>query len=60
MKTLKVVSVSLGASDRDHEAQIELLGKKIHISRIGSDGDIQKARRLAASLDGRVDAMGLG
>jgi hypothetical protein len=60
MKTLKVVSVSLGASDRDHEAQIELLGKKIHIRRIGSDGDVQKARRLTASLDGRVDAMGLG
>ncbi len=60
MKVLKVVSVSLGPSDRDHEAEIELLGKRINIKRIGSDGDVEKAVRLAATLDGRVDAIGIG
>jgi hypothetical protein len=60
MKTLTVISVSLGPSDRNHSADIELAGRKIHIERIGADGDTVKARKLAASLDGRVDALGLG
>lgn len=60
MKKLEVVSVSLGPSARNHEAEIELLGRKVRVRRIGTDGDVERARSLAATIDGRVDAIGLG
>ncbi|MFQ9524272.1 MAG: hypothetical protein ACLR2G_13350 [Phascolarctobacterium faecium] len=30
------------------------------IERLGTDGNLQKARQLLEELDGRVDALGLG
>lgn len=57
---IRVVSVSLGASERDHEATVELLGKTVHLRRIGTDGDMKRARALLQELDGTVDAIGLG
>lgn len=56
----RVVSVSLGSSRRNHEAELELLGHKFHIERRGTDGDIARAAGLVKELDGRVDAIGLG
>jgi len=56
----RVVSVSLGSSQRDHQATIELLGEKVHLERIGTDGDIARAIRLYNELDGQVDAFGVG
>lgn len=56
----KVVSVSLGSSKRNHSVEIELLGEKIQIERIGTDGDLKKAIALLKQLDGTVDAIGLG
>jgi hypothetical protein len=58
MKT--VVSVSLGSSSRDHRAQVELLGERFDISRIGTDGSIDRAIAKLRELDGGVDAIGLG
>jgi hypothetical protein len=58
MKT--VVSVSLGSSSRDHRAQVELLGEQFDISRVGTDGSIDKAIARLKALDGTVDAIGLG
>ncbi len=58
MKT--VVSVSLGTSKRDHEAQTELLGETVTIRRIGVNGQFRKAEALLRELDGTVDAIGLG
>lgn len=58
MKT--VVSVSLGSSKRDHQVEVELLGEKFRISRIGTDGDYKRAQELLKDMDGRVDAIGLG
>ncbi|MFN3368984.1 MAG: quinate 5-dehydrogenase [Thermus sp.] len=55
-----VVSVSLGASRRDSRVQLELLGEEVVLERRGTDGDFQKALRLIAELDGKVDAIGLG
>jgi hypothetical protein len=55
-----IVSASLGSSKRDHEAEVELLGEKFKIKRIGTDGDLKKAKSLLKSLDGKVDAIGLG
>jgi len=56
----RVVSVSIGSSERDHVAEIELLGERVRVERIGTDGDIDKAIRLISELDGQVDAFGMG
>jgi len=40
--------------------QVELLGEEVVLDRRGTDGDFQKALRLIAELDGKVDAIGLG
>lgn len=56
----RVVSVSLGSSKRNHSTTVELLGETIEISRIGTDGDFQKAVATLKELDGNVDAIGLG
>ncbi|MFQ5574501.1 MAG: quinate 5-dehydrogenase [Terriglobia bacterium] len=56
----EVVSVSLGSSSRDHIAETEFLGEKFKIQRIGTDGDFKKAIRTLKTLDGSVDAIGLG
>ena len=59
-KQLRVISVSLGSSSRDHSVQAELLGQSFSIERRGTDGDLVKARQTIAELDGKVAAIGLG
>jgi hypothetical protein len=59
-KYLSVVSVSLGSSTRDHQTIIRLNNKDIVVKRIGTDGDLAKAEQLFKSLDGKIDAFGLG
>jgi hypothetical protein len=54
------VSVSIGSSKRDKKVEIEMLGEKLCIERIGTDGDMEKAARLYGDLDGKVDAFGVG
>jgi len=56
----RAVSVSLGSSTRDKQVVITLGGEQIGVERIGTDGDVEKARRLFAELDGQVDALGVG
>lgn len=56
----RAVSVSLGSSCRDHVAVADIGGVPVRLERIGTDGDLDKAARLFRSLDGRVDALGLG
>lgn len=56
----KVVSVSLGSSRRDHKVNVELLGEEFEISRVGVNGDFNRAVSLLRELDGKVDAIGLG
>jgi hypothetical protein len=56
----QAVSVSLGSSDRDKEVVVELKGQRIRLQRIGTDGDVEKARSLFRELDGRVDALSMG
>ena len=55
-----VVSVSLGASSRDHRAEVELLGEQFTIERIGTDGKLDLALAKIEEIDGSVDAIGLG
>jgi len=56
----RVVSVSLGSSKRDHAVEMEILGEKFLIERIGTDGDFTKAVELVRALDGKIDAFGMG
>jgi hypothetical protein len=57
---LRVVSVSLGSSARDHSARANLLGHDFLIERRGTDGDFKRAQQIIAELDGQVAAIGLG
>jgi len=56
----RAVSISLGSSKRDKHVLIELNGVPVDVERIGTDGDIEKAKRLYAELDGKVDVFGVG
>ncbi|SHF08857.1 hypothetical protein SAMN02745195_01816 [Thermoanaerobacter uzonensis DSM 18761] len=56
----KVVSISIGSSTRNKTAEVEILGEKFVIERIGTDGDLKKAIELIKELDGKVDAFGMG
>ncbi|MGH7684312.1 MAG: quinate 5-dehydrogenase [Vulcanimicrobiaceae bacterium] len=56
----KIVSVSLGSSSRDHKTDIEFLGERFSIERIGMDGSLDGALAKIKELDGKVDAIGLG
>lgn len=56
----RVVSVSLGSSKRNSKVETEILGQKVIIERIGTDGSKQKAIELIKELDGQVAAFGLG
>ena len=55
-----VVSISIGSSKRNHRAELEIMGEKFIIERIGTDGDMDRAVELVRQLDGKVDAFGLG
>lgn len=56
----RAVSISIGSSKRNKSVEVELLGEKVCIERIGTDGDMQEAARLYQQLDGKVDAFGVG
>jgi hypothetical protein len=56
----RAVSISLGSKARDKKVITTLLGEKVSIERIGTDGDEEKAYRLFCELDGEVDAFGVG
>jgi hypothetical protein len=56
----RAVSISIGSSKRDKAVEMTLLGEKISIERIGTDGDMEAAALKYKELDGTVDAFGVG
>ncbi len=54
------VSISIGSSKRNKAVEVELLGEKVLIERIGTDGSMEKAAQLYRELDGKVNAFGVG
>jgi hypothetical protein len=54
------VSISIGSSKRDKKVEFSLLGEKVALERIGTDGDMEVAARMFQDLDGKVDAFGVG
>ncbi len=56
----RAVSISIGSSKRDKAVDVTLLGEKVSIERIGTDGDMEAAALKYKELDGKVDAFGVG
>ncbi|HSM70503.1 MAG TPA: hypothetical protein VK851_03085 [Anaerolineales bacterium] len=56
----RAVSISIGSSKRNKAVEVELLGEKVSIERIGTDGDMEAAALKFKELDGTVDAFGVG
>ncbi|MDO9301988.1 MAG: hypothetical protein Q7T89_11420 [Anaerolineales bacterium] len=56
----RAVSISIGSSKRNKTVEVTLLGEKISIERIGTDGDMEAAAFMYKELDGTVDAFGVG
>ncbi|NJC98134.1 MAG: quinate 5-dehydrogenase [Anaerolineae bacterium] len=56
----RAVSISLGSSKRDKKVVINISGEGIQVERVGTDGDIARARQMYLDLDGEVDAFGVG
>ena len=55
-----VVSVSLGSAAGDFVREISLAGQTVRLTREGTNGDMDRARRRIEELDGTIDALGLG
>ena len=58
MKT--VIGISLGSQRQDFDFHTTLLGQKLHVRRLGTDGSIDRAAALLDEWNGRADAIGLG
>lgn len=56
----RVVSISLGSSQRNKKVNATLFGTDFEIERIGTDGDMKRFQEMVAELDGKVDAFGVG
>ena len=56
----RAVSISIGSSKRDKAVEISLLGEKVSIERIGTDGAMEAAALKYKEMDGTVDAFGVG
>lgn len=56
----RAVSISIGSSKRNKAVEVTLLGEKVRIERIGTDGDMEAAAIKYKELDGVVDAFGVG
>lgn len=55
-----VVGISLGSSQRDHAATVNLMGEECKVERFGTDGNMGRMIDLIKEYDGKVDAFGLG
>jgi predicted amino acid dehydrogenase len=56
----RIVSISLGSSQRDYRFTTTVLGQNIDVRRIGTNGDVAQATALVREYDGQADAIGLG
>jgi len=52
----RVVSISLGSSQRNKKVNATLFGTDFEIERIGTDGDMKRFQEMVAELEGKVDA----
>lgn len=55
-----VLSISLGSSTRDSCAEIEMLGQPLLLERRGTDGSLDRFKRMMLANDGVVDCLCVG
>lgn len=60
MSIKKVVTVTLGSSERDFTFETDFLGHHFQVRRLGADEDVNKAWELMRRAQGKADAIGLG
>jgi len=56
----RIISISLGNSKHNYSFNALFLGNSYHISRMGTDGNIEKAAELLLHYEKKSDAIGLG
>lgn len=56
----RVISVSLGASSRDKWAEMEILGERVLLERLGTDGSLRRFERLLRQFSDTADVLCLG
>jgi hypothetical protein len=57
---IRIVSVSLGPSSRDSSVELELLGERFLLERLGTDANIERFARFLRQYDGIADVLCLG
>lgn len=55
----RIISISLGTSERDYQIRAKFLGQNFHIRRIGTDGDTREIVELLYDWEEQADAIGL-
>lgn len=56
----QVVSISLGSSSQDFEFTTTLLGQRLQVQRIGTNGSVAMVRKLVQQWDKKAVAIGVG
>ena len=56
----RVLSISLGSSNRDSIAEVEMLGERFVLERRGTDGSLERFGRFMTDNDGVVDCLCVG
>ena len=56
----QIIQISLDASRDNVDFKTEFLGKKFHVRRFGTDGDLEEATDLLLQWNKKADAIGLG
>ncbi len=57
---IRIVSISLGPSSRDKSVELELLGERFLLERLGTDGNVGRFARFLRQYDGVADVLCLG
>ncbi len=57
---IRIVSISLGPSSRDKSVELELLGKRFLLERLGTDGHMGRFARFLRQYDGIADVLCIG
>ncbi|WP_206202968.1 saccharopine dehydrogenase NADP-binding domain-containing protein [Thioalkalivibrio sp. XN8] len=60
MRMKKVVTVTLGSSQRDFTFETDFLGHRFQVTRLGADDDVNRAWELMRRAQSKADAIGLG
>jgi predicted amino acid dehydrogenase len=60
MSMKRVVTVTLGSSQRDFSFETDFLGHRFQVKRVGADNDVNRAWELMRRAQAKADAIGLG